>query len=174
MITIQRYTQATKRSICKRVSMNQKNQTIVKNKKAFYDYEILESWEAGIELRGHEVKSIREWQVNLKWSYVSSLKTNELYLKWMHITPYSVIWNKSAITPDRERKIFLHKKIITKILTKTKETWVTIVVTELYLKWWLIKARVWLAKWKKEFQKKHILKEKTIQKEIQRSMSKHY
>lgn len=146
---------------------------IVKNKKAFFDYEVLQSWEAGIELKWHEVKSIRAWQVNLKWSYISGISWN-LYIKWMHISPWKALPNTSHIVSDRERKIFLHKKTIHYLQAKSKESGHAMLPLEIYLQWSLIKVKVALAKWKKQYQKKETLKRKTIDKDIRRAMSKHY
>lgn len=146
---------------------------IVKNKKAFFDYEILETWEAGIELKGHEVKSIREWQVNLKWSYVSGI-SGELYLKWVHVTPWKALPNSSHIEPERERKIFLKKKTLLYLAWKSKEGGNSIIPLEIYLKGSLIKIKIALAKGKKKYQKKETLKKKTIEKDIRRAMSKSY
>ena len=147
--------------------------TIVKHKKAYFNYEIIDSWEAWMKLSGHEVKSIRAWQVNLKWTYVVSV-WNELFIKWMHITPWKSLSNRTAIESDRERKIFLQRKTITYLSTKMKEKWLSVVPLELYFKWSLIKLRVWLAKWKKQYQKKQILKEKSIDKQAQMMLKKNY
>ena len=146
---------------------------IVKNKKAFFDYEILETWEAGIDLNGHEVKSIRAWQVNLKWSYISGISWS-LYLKGASITPWKALPNTSHIVSERERKVFLHKKTIDYLQTKSKEGSYAILALEIYLKGSLIKVKVALAKWKKLYEKKESLKRKTIDKDIRRAMSKNY
>ncbi len=147
--------------------------TITKNKKAYFDYEILENWEAGIELNWHEVKSIREWQVNLKWSYIS-LRGSDLFIRSMHITPWKALVNRQSIGADNDRKIFLHKKVISYLSWKLKEKWFSIIPLELYFKWSLIKVRVWLAKWRKAYQKKQVLKERTVDREAKRAMSKYY
>jgi SsrA-binding protein len=93
---------------------------ITKNKKAYFDYEILDNWEAWIELRWHETKSIRLWHVHLKWAYVVVIN-NELYVKWMHITALKSLPNKSEIEIERERKIFLKRKTINYLIWKQKE-----------------------------------------------------
>ncbi len=147
--------------------------TIVKHKKAYFNYEILDSWEAWIMLSGHEVKSIRSWQVNLKWTYVVSV-WSELFIKWMHITPWKSLSNRTTIESDRERKILLQRKTITYLSTKMKEKGLSVVPLELYFKWSLIKLRVWLAKWKKQYQKKQILKEKSIDKQAKMMLKKEY
>ena len=147
--------------------------TIVKHKKAYFNYEILDSWEAGVLLNGHETKSIRWWQVNLKWSYVINVWW-ELFIKWMHITPWKSLSNKTTIETDRERKLLLHRKTIATLSSKMKEKGLSVVPLELYFKWSLIKLRVWLARWKKQFQKKQILKERSIDKEAKMMLKKNY
>lgn len=137
---------------------------IAKNKKAFFDYEIIETREAWIELLGHEVKSIRVWQMNLKWSYISFLWWHSL-IKWLHITPWKALVNRQNLAWNRDRKIFLHKKTISYLTWKQKEGWYTIIPLELYFKWSLIKVKIWLCKWRKEYNKKQLLKERTLDKE---------
>lgn len=148
-----------------------KDNLISKNKKAYFDYEVLDSYEAGIELFWHEVKSLRNWQVNLKWSYISLLSWTP-YIKWMHITPWKTLVNRQNLSWDRDRKIFLHKKTIMKLLSKQKEWWFAIIPLELYFKWSLIKLRVWLCKWRKEYDKKQVLKERSLDKEAKMMMKK--
>jgi SsrA-binding protein len=145
---------------------------ITKNKKAYFDYEISDSWEAWIELRWYETKSIREKHVNLKWAFLIVM-WNELYIKSMHISAWKALPNSSSIECDRERKIFLHKKTISFLAWKSKEAWYSIIPLELYFKWSLIKLKVWLAKWKKAHQKKQILKERTMDREAKIAMSKY-
>lgn len=147
------------------------NNLITKNKKAYFDYEILDSWEAWIELFWHEVKSLRNWHVNLKWSYISLLSWTP-YIKWMHITPWKTLVNRWSLSWDRDRKIFLHKKTIMQLLSKQKEWWFAIIPLELYFKWSLIKLRVWLCKWRKEYDKKQVLKERSLDKEAKMMMKK--
>jgi len=142
---------------------------IVKNKKAFFDYEILDEWEAWIELKGYEVKSIRNKYVNLKWSYIININW-ELYVKWMHITPWKALANVSSIESDMPRKVFLHKKTILFLIWKLKEKWFSIIPLELYFSWSLIKLKVWLAKGRKAYEKKQVLKERTLDREAQKIM----
>lgn len=144
---------------------------ITKNKKAYFDYEILDSWEAWIELVWHETKSIREGHVNLKWSYISH-NNWELYLKSMHISLWKSIPSKSSIGVNPERKIFLHKKTINFLCGKLKQPGYSIIPLELYFKWSLIKVKVWLAKWKKAHQKKQLLKERSMDKEAKIMMKR--
>lgn len=146
---------------------------ITRNKKAFFDYEILETGEAGIELFGHEVKSIRAKHVNLKGSYISVVN-GELFLKGMHISPWKWLSNTSILEPERPRKIFLPKKKILYYSGKIKEGGYTILALSIYLKGSLIKVQVSLAKGKKSYQKKQTLKEKSLEKEAKMMLKKSY
>lgn len=152
--------------------MKNNNNLITKNKKAFFDYEIIDSWEAGIELKWYETKSVRHWHVNLKGAFLS-IVNGELYMKSMHITAWKALANKSVIETDRARKIFLHKKTIDYLHVKSKEWGYTIIPTELYFKWSLIKVRIALAKWKKAHQKKQVLKERAMDKTAKLAMKKY-
>lgn len=152
--------------------MRKVDNQITKNKKAYFDYEIIDTWEAAIELKWYETKSVRNKHVNLKWAYIIVLNW-ELYIKWMHITALASLPNKASIETERERKIFLHKKTITYLSNKVKEWWNSIIPLELYFKWSLIKLKVWLAKGRKAYQKKQVLKEKTMDREAKVAMSKY-
>jgi SsrA-binding protein len=147
------------------------NNQITKNKKAYFDYEIIDTWEAWIELKWHETKSVRNGHVNLKWAFIVVVN-NELYVKWMHVTAWKSLSNRGSLDTDRERKIFLHKKTITFLSWKSREAWNSIIPLELYFAWSLIKLRVWLAKWKKAYQKKQLLKERTMDREAKVAMKK--
>jgi SsrA-binding protein len=146
---------------------------IVKNKKAYFDYEILETQEAGIELLGHEMKSVRAKHVNLKWSYIS-VQNGELWLKQMHIWVWKSLSNRDVVEVERARKIFLPKKKIIYYGSKLKEGGYTLLALELYFKGSLVKVRVWLAKWKKTYQKKQVLKERTIDREASKMLKRNY
>jgi len=144
---------------------------IIKNKKAYFDYEIIDTWEAAIELKWYETKSIRHGHVNLKWAYIVWI-WNELFVKWMNIAVWKALPKNNSIESDRIRKIFLHKKTINFLLWKIKEKWFSIIPLELYFKWSLIKLKVWLAKGKKAYQKKQILKERAMDKQAKIMMKK--
>ena len=147
------------------------NNQITKNKKAYFDYEIIDSWEAWIELKWYETKSIRNGHVNLKWAFIVVIN-NELYIKWMHVSAWKALPNREIIDTERDRKIFLHKKTINYLEWKSREAWYSIIPLELYFVWSLIKLRVWLAKWKKAYQKKQILKERSMDREAKIAMKK--
>ncbi|MDC0506149.1 SsrA-binding protein SmpB [Candidatus Gracilibacteria bacterium] len=143
---------------------------IVRNKKAYFDYEILSSYEAGIELLGHEVKSIRAKQVNLKGSYIS-MQSGRPVMKSAHISAYKILPNKDAIPVDRDRKLFLHKKDIEYLKEKSKAGGFTIIPLRLYYKGNLIKLEVGLAKGRQKHQKKQVLKERTMEREAKVRMN---
>jgi len=144
---------------------------ITKNKKAYFDYEILDSWEAGIELKLYETKSIRSGHVNLKGAYISVMN-GELYIKWMHVSIWKALSNHGGVDAYREKKIFLHKKTVSFLAWKTKESGNSIIPLELYFSGSLIKLRVWLAKWRKAHQKKQVLKERSMDREASLAMKK--
>lgn len=150
---------------------NKTTNLITKNKKAYFDYEIIETWEAWIMLKWYETKSVRSWHVNLKWAFLLVIN-GELFIKNMHITVWKALPNKQTIDAFAERKIFLHKKTISYLREKSKEAWFSIIPLELYFSGSLIKLRVWLAKWRKAYQKKQVLKEKTMDKEAKIAMKK--
>ncbi len=147
---------------------------ITRNKKAYFDYEILETHEAGIELLGHEVKSVRDKKIQLKGSYISP-NWWELYLKQAHISPWRFLSNTSQVDPERPRKILLPKKKIISYTTKLKEWWgYTLLPLQVYLKGSLIKVEVGLAKGRKKYEKKQVLKERTLDKEAKKMLKKSY
>ena len=148
------------------------NILISKNKKAYFDYEILVTYEAWIEMKWYETKSVRNWHVNLRGSYIIVVN-NELFVKWMHITPWKTLPNRDSIETERLRKIFIHRKDIDYLIWKSKESWFSIIPLELYFSWSLIKLRIWLAKWKKDYEKKQVLKERAMDKEAKIAMKKY-
>jgi SsrA-binding protein len=147
------------------------NNLITKNKKAYFDYEIINTYEAWIELKWYETKSVRNKHVNLRWAFIIS-QNGELFVKWMHISAWKALTNKISIDTERQRKVFLYKKDITYLIWKSKEAGFSIIPLELYFVWSLIKLKIWLAKWRKKYEKKQILKERTMDKEAKLAMKK--
>jgi len=143
--------------------------TVATNRKAFHEYHILETHEAGIQLMGSEVKSIREGNVSLKESYVL-IRAGEAWLKGAHIASYSHtgIEGHELI---RDRKLLLHKKEISRIGSKLAEKGLTAVPTKLYFKGGLIKLEVGLAKGKKLHDKRDSKKKRDVERDIQRALS---
>tara|TARA_B100001173_G_C15974443_1_gene541545 strand:+ start:124 stop:573 length:450 start_codon:yes stop_codon:yes gene_type:complete len=147
------------------------NNTIVStNRKAYHEYHILETFEAGIQLKGSEVKSIREGNANLKQSYIL-INKGEAWLRGFHIAAYSNTgYGGHELT--RNRKLLLHKKEIKKIESKLAEKGLTAVPTKLYFKKSFIKLELGLAKGKKLHDKRDTKKKRDIERDIQRAMKK--
>ena len=120
---------------------------IANNKKAYHDYFILESFEAGIALHGTEVKSLRMGKCSIKEAFIR-IENGEMFIYGMHVSPYEKgnIFNKD---PLRVKKLLLHKKEILKMLGKMKEKGITIVPLKVYFKGSLVKVEIGLAKGKK-------------------------
>ncbi|HEX9161969.1 MAG TPA: SsrA-binding protein SmpB, partial [Thermoanaerobaculia bacterium] len=120
---------------------------IASNKKAFHDYHVLEKLEAGIELTGTEVKSLRDGAANLKDSYVN-VKNGEAFLFGAHISPYTH-GNRENHDPERTRKLLLHRREIEKLHTQLMEKGLTIVPLRLYFKGGRVKAEIGVVRGKK-------------------------
>lgn len=148
--------------------MKEKNniKIIAVNKKAYHDYEILETYEAGIVLQGSEVKSIRRGSISLKDSY-ALIKAGELILKNCTISPYSAssVFNHE---PMRDRKLLMHKREIMRLQGKIQEKGLTLIVLRVYLKRGIVKFELALAKGKKLYDKRAEAKKKTIERELRR------
>lgn len=148
------------------MSKNASNSSLATNKKAYHEYEILTEYEAGIELHGTEVKSIRAGKMNLKESVVK-IMNNEVYLINCHVSPYEQgnIFNRD---PLRSRKLLLHRKEINQLTGKVQEKGLTLVATKAYLKGRKIKIQVALARGKKLYDKRASIKEKDVNRELER------
>ena len=132
---------------------------IVQNKRARFDYELLETFEAGIALEGWEVKALRAGKVQLTDSYVL-MKDGEAFLLGSQITPLDTTSTHTVADPSRTRKLLLHKKELAKILAATAQKGQTCVCTQLYWKKHLVKARVALARGKQTHDKRDTTKER--------------
>jgi len=149
--------------------MSEKGTKIVaKNKKAYHDYFVEEKFEAGIQLHGTEVKSLRLGAVNLKESFCS-IKNGELYAYGMHISPYEKgnIFNRD---PMRPKKLLMHKKEINRLYGKVKQQGYAIVPLSIYFKNSLAKIEIGLCRGKKLHDKRDSLAQRDAQKEIQRNI----
>lgn len=138
------------------------------NRKARHDYHILESFEAGLVLKGTEVKSIRNNQVSIKESY-AQLKGNDLYIVNMHIAPYK-FGNRFNLEPKRDRKLLLNKRELNKIKGSIETKGVTVVPLRLYFKNGYAKLEIALAKGKKLYDKRRDLTQKAIDREAEREL----
>ena len=142
---------------------------IAKNKRAFFDYEIKYTVEAGLALRGDEVKSIREGNVSLVDSF-ATIKDGEIMLLNCYISPYSHAYKKEDIS-RRSRKLLLHKKEITKLIGEVSRKGMTLVPTKMYFsKKGYVKVEIGVAKHKKKVDKKRELREKDIKREAAREV----
>ncbi len=142
---------------------------LAQNKYARFQYEILETIEAGIELLGTEVKSIRSGKVNLRDGYCS-FNNNEILLKNVHISPHTNVGAFFNHDPLRERKILIHKKEILKLKARAEKKGLTIVPLSIYLKGSWIKLNIGLGKGKKIYDKRQADKKKDINKEIRSAL----
>jgi len=142
---------------------------IAQNKKAYHDYFVLEKLEAGIELFGTEVKSVRQGKINLKdsWCFV---KDGEMFVNGMHISPYEQgnIFNRD---PLRTKRLLLHKKEIRRFYAQVKQDGLAIVPLSVYFKKGRAKVEIGLCKGKKLYDKREVAAKKDAQRNIDRAMS---
>lgn len=143
----------------------------IKNKKAYFDYFIEDTYEAGIVLKGTEIKSIRKGSCNLKDTY-ARVKNNEIYVINMFIAPYEQ-GNRFNHDERRERKLLLHKKEIIKIKQKIEKEGYSLVPIKLYFKNGMAKVLIGIAKGKKAYDKRQSLKEKDIKRDLEKTVSKY-
>ena len=147
-----------------------KKTVVSTNRKAYHEFHILENFEAGIQLKGSEVKSIREGSVSLKQSYIVT-RRGEAWIKALHIPSYSHT-GYDGHDPLRNRKLLLHKREIVKIDAKLAEKGLTAVPTKLYFKGGLVKIELGLAKGKKLYDKRASKKKRDVERDIQRALKK--
>jgi SsrA-binding protein len=136
---------------------------IAENRKAYHDYHLLETFEAGIALLGTEVKAIREGRVNLRDSF-ARIDNGEVYLCNVNISPYSHR-GYADHEPLRQRKLLLHRDEIRKLIGKTVEKGMTLIPTRMYFKNGRVKVAVSLAKGKKEYDKRETIKRREVDRE---------
>jgi len=141
---------------------------LTQNRKAYHDYEILETYEVGIVLTGTEVKSCKNGQVNLKDSHIR-IVNGEAFLLNAHISPYEQ-GNYTNHEPTRTRKLLLHKKEINKLAGKVQEKGLTLVPLKMYLKKNRVKLEIALAKGRKVHDKRDEIRRKDLEKEYSRDI----
>ena len=148
--------------------MNKDNKTVSTNKKAYHDYFILENIEAGIELFGTEVKSIRAGKINLKDSWCS-FKNGEVFANGMHISPYEMgnIFNRDPLRP---KKLLLHKKDIYKLFGQTKQQGLTLIPLSVYFSKGKAKVQLGLCKGKKLYDKRETAARKDADRQAERAL----
>jgi len=140
---------------------------ITRNKKAYFNYEILKKFEAGISLIGQEVKSIKSGRINLKGTYVI-LKDQEVFLVGANIPPYQPKNAPPDYNPKRSRKLLLKKPEIKYLIGKTKQKGLTIVPLRVYTIKRKIKLEFALAKGKKQFDKREVIRKRETERDIRR------
>lgn len=145
------------------------NKVVSQNKKAYHDYFVEETYEAGLELFGTEVKSVRQGKINLKDSWCNIVK-GEIFVNGMHISPYDHgnIFNRDPLRP---KKLLMHKKEILKLFGLTKQQGYAIIPLQVYFKKGKAKVLVGLCKGKKLYDKREDAAKKSANREIERSMS---
>lgn len=149
--------------------MKQSNhQTIIKNPRAYHDYHIFDTFEAGLCLTGPEVKSAKAGRLGLKGAFVK-IKDNELFLINAQIMPYQYA-RQESYDPNRTRKLLLKKKEIISLKTKIKQKNLTLIPLSCYTKRGWLKLQVGLAKGKKEFEKRAKIREKDIKREQEKAL----
>lgn len=149
--------------------MKEEVKIIATNKKAYHDFFIEDTYEAGIQLVGSEVKSLRNGGLNLKDSF-AIVKNGEIFLVGAHISPYKM---GSCFNPDprRDRRLLLHKKEIAKLRGKVEQKGYALVVTKAYFKQSLVKVELALAKGKEAHDKRQALKEKQVERDVRRALA---
>ncbi|MBZ4686622.1 MAG: SsrA-binding protein [Clostridia bacterium] len=146
---------------------------VTDNRKARHDYFIEETYEAGIELKGTEVKSLRTGKANLKDAY-AFIRDGELFVANMHISPYEK-GNRFNPDPKRDRKLLMHKKEIMRLWGKTREKGYTLVPLRIYFnEQGLAKLELALAKGKKLYDKRHDIAERDAKREIERAFKERW
>jgi SsrA-binding protein len=144
---------------------------VARNKKARHEYEILDRYEAGLALKGPEVKSLRAGKASLAQAF-ARVDDGEVWLYGLHITPYDPAsrWNQDPIRP---RKLLLHRSEIRRLIGATREKGLALVPLELYFRRGYAKVEIALARGKKLHDKRETLKRKTHQREMERELKKH-
>ena len=148
--------------------MAESREATIKNRAAYHTYEILETWECGVELQGTEVKSIREGKVNLKDAY-ALIRNGEVWLYNTHISPYTH-GNRLNHEPLRTRKLLMHRYEIEKLSGKTVEKGLTLVPLKMYFKNGRVKVELGLARGKKLYDKRETEIRKTVDRETRQML----
>ncbi|RJQ45807.1 MAG: SsrA-binding protein SmpB [Gaiellales bacterium] len=148
--------------------MGESTKQIATNRKAYHNYFIDETYEAGLELKGTEVKSLRAGRANLKDSY-AVIKGGEAFIVGLHISPYAQ-GNIHNVDPDRTRRLLMHKREIRSLIGKTQEQGYALIPTRLYFKGPRAKIEIGLARGKKLHDKRRALADKDAKRDIERAL----
>jgi SsrA-binding protein len=144
---------------------------VQRNKKASFNYEILERLEAGLVLKGSEVKSIRDGKVSIQEAY-GKVRGGEVWVVGMDVSPYPQAGPYNNHEPRRPRKLLLHRREIQRLIGKTREKGLTLVPLALYFKDGYAKLEVGLARGKKQYDKRQAMREREAQRDLRRRMMK--
>ena len=143
------------------------DQLVITNRRARYDYLVLDTWECGIMLAGPEVKSVRDGRANLQDAY-ARVEDGEVWLYGMHVSPYS--YSRMELDPVRKRKLLLHRKEITALERGTAEKGHTLVPLRVYFKNGRAKVELALARGKRAYDKRHAIAERDARRETERAL----
>ncbi len=143
--------------------------TLAVNKRARYDYEILDTFEAGLVLSGQEVKSVRAGRMNLTGSYVT-VKQGAAWLIGAHIPKYPQAGPQPTYDPDRSRLLLLHRRELTRIAGKMEQKGLTLVPISAYTKGSMIKIEFGVGRGKRQFEKRESIKKRDVDREVRRSL----
>ena len=144
---------------------------VARNRKARHEYEILDTHEAGIVLKGPEVKSLRAGQLAFRDAF-ARVEGGEIWLYNLHISPYEQA-NRANEDPDRVRKLLMHREEIRRLLSKTEEKGLTLIPLEIYFRKGNVKVLLGVARGRHLYDKREKLKKQTQDREAKRAMSKH-
>jgi SsrA-binding protein len=144
---------------------------VARNRKAQHEYEILDTHEAGIVLKGPEVKSLRAGQLAFRDAF-ARVVGGEIWLYNLHISPYEQA-NRANEEPDRVRKLLMHREEIRRLLSKTEEKGLTLIPLEIYFRKGNVKVLLGVARGRRLYDKREKLKKQTQDREAKRAMSKH-
>ena len=147
---------------------NAERQVVASNRRARHDYEILDTFEAGIALLGPEVKSLRNGKANLTDGY-AVIRRGEVFLAHVHIGPYEKAWRENA-EPRRERKLLLHRAEISRLEGKLGERGLTLIPLQLYFKHGRAKVELGLCRGKRRYDKRESIRQRETERDLQRTL----
>lgn len=145
-----------------------RNRTVAQNRRARYDYDILDTYEAGLVLVGAEVKSLREGKAQLRDSY-ARVQDGEIWLYGVHVPPYVFATGFGQVDPDRRRKLLLHRRQIEELAQRTQQEHLTLVPLSLYFKEGKAKIDLALAKGRRNYDKRHAIAARDADSEARRA-----
>jgi SsrA-binding protein len=141
---------------------------VARNKRARFDYDIVDTYEAGIVLVGSEVKSVRDGKVQLRDAF-ARVRDGEIWLHGVHVSPYEYANGFGAVDSDRTRKLLLHRRQIAELAVRTTQDSLTIVPLSIYFKDGLAKVDLALARGRRRYDKRHVIAERDAEREVRRA-----